>query len=89
MQKHLYTIRGTANLPTLGDRIGKGGNAPVYLCYITTPSGETLTFACKVEQMVSSICSLYPIITACQIYVIYNYRNHYTRTPVCLRKCVD
>ena len=55
MQNDVYTINATAKLPTLGDRIGKGGNAPVYLCDVTTPSGETctLTLACKVEQKVN------------------------------------
>ena len=49
----MYTVNATVKLPTLGDRIGKGGNAPVYLCYVTTPNGKTLIFACKVEQKVS------------------------------------
>ena len=49
----MYTVNGTIKLPTLGDRIGKGGNAPVYLCYVTTPNGKTLIFACKVEQKVN------------------------------------
>ena len=52
MQNDVYTINATAKLPTPGDRIGKGGNAPVYLCYVTTPNGKTLIFACKVEQKV-------------------------------------
>ena len=85
MQNDVYTINATAKLPTLGDRIGKGGNAPVYLCDVTTPSGETLKFACKVEQQVN----LY-IVQAhhniCHSYVQL-YRSHCTRTAVCLRKC--
>ena len=84
MQNDVYTINATAKLPTLGDRIGKGGNAPVHLCNVTTPSGETLKFACKVEQQVN----LY-IVQSITTYIIamYNYRSHCTRTAVCLKKC--
>ena len=53
MQIDVYTKDGTAKLPTLGKKIGKGGNALVCICNVTTPSGETYKFACKVEQRVS------------------------------------
>ena len=47
-------------MPALREQIGKGGNAPVCLCDVTTPSGKTHTFACKVERKVSG--ELYAIV---------------------------
>ena len=86
MQNDVYTINATAKLPTLGDRIGKGGNAAVYLCDVTTPSGETRKFACKVEQQVN----LYIVQShhnICHSYVQLQKPLYKNRSAVCLRKC--
>ena len=80
----MYATNDTVKMPALRERIGEGGNAPVCLCDVTTPSGKTYTFACKVEENVSG--ELYAILILNVTCMPYKYRIHCTTKTVYLRK---